>query len=79
MARNWLRSSLLPTKYWFLAIKGAAEITNILPTKNKEKITTPFESVYNEKVDYRTLFPMFSVAYIRQMREQGTNKSKWQT
>ena len=32
MARNWLTEELLPSKYWFFAVKRAAEIMNILPT-----------------------------------------------
>ncbi len=67
MARNWLKSALLPTKYWYYAVKRACEITNILPIKFEDKITTPYERVFNKKVDYRVLFPMFSTAYIRYM------------
>jgi hypothetical protein len=29
------------------------------------------------RIIHHTLFPMFSVAYIRQLREEGTSKSKW--
>ena len=71
MARNWLKSALLPSKYWFFAIKRACEITNILPVKCNNKITTPHELVYKKKVDYRVLFPMFSAAYIKYMKEDN--------
>lgn len=60
MARNWLTAELLPTKYWFFALKRAVEIMNILPTKHEGGIvSTPFEYVHNKKVDYRQLFPIF--------------------
>ena len=36
MSRNWLRSSMLPSKYWFFAVKRAVEISNIMPTKHKK-------------------------------------------
>jgi hypothetical protein len=77
MACNWLRSSLLPSKFWYLAVKRACEVTNMLPINRFNVITSPFEAVYKKKVDYRNLFLMFSVAYIRQMREDGTSKLKW--
>ena len=32
--------------------------------------------MYNDKVDYRSLFPMFSVAYIKQTRTEGNHRSK---
>ena len=79
MARNWLRSSLLPTKYWFYAIKRACEVCNILPTHHLSTVTTPYELVFNEKVDYRQLFPMFSTAYIKQEQESSKKKNKWKT
>jgi hypothetical protein len=79
MTRNWLTSAHLPSKYWYFAVKRACEILNIMPIKIGGKITTPFEEMYGEKVDYRNLFPMFSLAYIKQMRAEGHNKSKWKS
>ena len=79
MSRNWLRSSLLPTKYWYFAVKRAVEVSNIMPTKHKKIVTTPFELVYNKKPDYRMLFPMFSIAYIRQHREDGKDINSWKS
>ena len=54
MARNWLHSSMLPTTYWYFAIKRAVEVSNVMPIqfKNKQTITTPYERVFNKKVDY---------------------------
>lgn len=31
MARNWLASAELPGKFWFLAVKRAAEVCNYFP------------------------------------------------
>ena len=80
-SRNWLTSQLLPTKYWYFAVKRAVEVLNILPTNHiKNKTTTPFELVHGQKVDYRQLFPMFSCAYIKKVTEQGGHhKSKFKS
>ncbi len=84
MARNWLRSAMLPTKYWYFAVKRACEVTNLLPVKDRnDKITTPYEMLFKKKVDYRVLFPMFSTAYIRYMNldadmyKDATINKKW--
>ena len=80
-ARNWMTSQLLPSKYWYFAVKRAAEVNNIMPTTHiKNKVTTPFELVHGRKVDYRQLFPMFSTAYIKKERDQGgRHKNKFKS
>jgi deoxyuridine 5'-triphosphate nucleotidohydrolase len=77
MARNWLTSSMLPSSYWYFAIKRACEVTNLLPVLRNGKLTTPYELVYHKKVPYRSLIPMFSIAYIKQERENGQSKNSW--
>ena len=79
MARNWLTSSLLPSRFWFFAIKRACEVCNLLPTSHLEEITTPHQIQFGKKVDLRQLFPMFSVAYIKYPRDSGQIKNKWMT
>ena len=81
MCRNWLTSSLLPTKYWWWGIKRSIEIMNILPTSHlRNTVATPHELAFGTKADYRVLFPMFSVAYLKQEREQGgTHKNKFRS
>jgi deoxyuridine 5'-triphosphate nucleotidohydrolase len=81
MARNWLKSQLLPSHFWFFAVKRAVEISNILPVETKEGlIYTPYERAYGKKVDYRNLFPMFSKTYIKVTTEQGgSHKNKFKT
>jgi hypothetical protein len=74
-----MTQSLLPSEFWYFGIKRACEVCNILPTTHIEnKTTTPFEIMFNKPADYRQLFPMFSAAYIKHARSQGTNNSKWQ-
>jgi hypothetical protein len=79
MTRNWLTSAQLPTKYWFFCIKRACEVLNMLPIDIDNRTTTPFQEMYRTKVDYRNLFPMLSVAYIKQTRQDGIQKSKWKS
>jgi deoxyuridine 5'-triphosphate nucleotidohydrolase len=79
MSRNWLTSSMLPSKFWYHAVKRAAEVCNILPTHHLKNITTPFEIMHKTKVDYRQLFPMFSVAYIKHVRDKGGDSNKWKS
>jgi len=63
MSRNWLASSLLPSEFWWHAMKRATEVSNYIPIKINNSLTTPHEQVYNCKPDLRNLLPMFSVAY----------------
>jgi hypothetical protein len=83
IARNWLKSELLPSTFWFFAVKRAVEVLNILPVVTKEGLVyTPYERTYGKKVNFRNLFPMFSKAYIKISTEQGgghLNKYKTQS
>ena len=79
MARNWLTQSMLPVKYWFFAIKRAAEVMNMMPIKIDTLLTTPHEAAYQTKPDYRTLIPIFCLAYIRQHRSVIKESNKWST
>ena len=64
MARNWLASSLLPSSFWWHAVKRAAEMANYIPLKLDTKLTTPHELVFGEKPNFQNILPMFSVAYV---------------
>ena len=74
MSRSWLVSSLLPTKFWFHALKRAAEVSNYLPLTIDDKLTTPFELTYKSKPDLRNILPLFSVSYVRRSRDANTNR-----
>ena len=73
MARSWLTSALLPSQFWFHAIKRAVETTNYLPVTMNGLATTPFELVHHQKPDIRALIPLFSVAYIDHPRSGTTD------
>ena len=69
MARAWLSSSLLPSKFWWFAMKRATEISNYLPIRINNQYSTPLELAYGLKPNLKNLFPMFSVAYITRFRD----------
>ena len=68
---------MLPTKYWYFAVKRAVEVANLFPVKLDGALTTPYETVYQHKPGYRTLIPLFSTAYIKQHRSQGQDLTSW--
>lgn len=76
LARSWLASHLLPTKFWYFAIKQAVQVCNYTPINVKNKWTTAFELMYQQKPDYRNLMPLFSVAYVKRKRDGTTHRTK---
>ena len=74
MLRGWLASSLLPTNFWYYALKRATEVSNYVPIRIDNKLTTPYEMVYQEKPDLRNLFPMFSVGYVSELRDGSKDR-----
>ena len=76
LARAWLASHLLPTKFWYFAVKQAVQVCNYTPIKVKTKWTTAFEQMYQQKPDYRNLMPLFSVAYVKRQRDGTTHRTK---
>jgi hypothetical protein len=72
MARSWLASAKLPAKFWFYAVKRAAEVCNYFPYKLKDGTwSTPLELAHKSKPDLRVLFKMFCLAAIQ--REKNWN------
>ena len=63
MYKAWLASSLLPSEFWWFAIKRATEMANYIPIRINGKLTTPHELVYHQKPDLRHLLPLFAVSY----------------
>jgi hypothetical protein len=66
MARNCLASAELPAKFWFYAVKRAAEVCNYFPMKLEcGAWITPLELAHKVKPDLWVLFKLFSVAAVR--------------
>ena len=79
MARSWLTASLLPSSFWYFAIRRAVEVSNYMPVNSKGIITTPFELVHHQKPDINSLIPQFSIAYIDHPMTNNTNNESMST
>ena len=75
MARSWLANSLLPSTFWWHALKRATEVANYIPLRIDGKLSTPHELAYGKKVDLRNIIPLFSVSYIRHNNESNSINS----
>ena len=75
MVRNWVALNHMPMQFWWFAIKYATQVYNYMPINYKNTISTPHYLVYKQKPDYRNLFPIFSVAYVKRYKD-GTKKRK---
>ena len=74
MARAWLTSHLLPSTFWWWALKRATEISNYIPIRIDNKYITPFELTYGEKPDLRNLTQIFSVAYLSRYKDGNISR-----
>ncbi|MFN9983889.1 MAG: hypothetical protein ACK53Y_28440, partial [bacterium] len=65
MARSWLALVELLAKFWFYAVKWAAEVCNYFPMKLEDgSWSTPYELTHKVKPDLRVLFKMFGLAAV---------------
>jgi hypothetical protein len=77
MARNWLASAELPAKFWYYAVKRAAEVCNYFPIKLEDgSWSTPLELAHGVKPDLRVLFKVFGLAAVRRERSGDTRIGK---
>ena len=58
MACSWMTTSLLPSSFWYYAVKRAIEVSNYLPVAFHNHTTSSFEIVHHQKPDIRNLFPL---------------------
>ena len=80
IARNYLVEHLLPSEFWFFAIKYAVQVSNYIPIKtDSNKLTTPFYEAYKEHPDLRKLLPLFSAAYVKTYASAEGNTLETQT
>jgi hypothetical protein len=79
MARSFLAEAKLPTRLWFWAMREACQRMNLIPVRlrgksGKLKWTTPLETFYGIKPDYRVLFPFGSTGYFRREEDGARNR-----
>lgn len=72
--KNWKYRNLLPTNFWWFAFERATEVSNYVPLKVNNIITTPHELAYKVKPNARNLFPMSAIGYIRRCRDAETDR-----
>ena len=68
----------MPRSYWYWAIRHADRVHNIFPVKNEQKITTPYELVYDELPDYHQLIRPFSTIYFSHSKDGAKRRSPFQ-
>ena len=75
MVRNWMTSNLLPSEFWYFGLRYAVQVTNMMPvTLANGTTSTPFELAYGVLPDWRTLIPLFSVAYVKRFRDGDAHR-----
>jgi hypothetical protein len=79
MACNWLAMAELPAKFWFFAVKRAAEVCNYFPLKLGDgSWTTPLQLAHNVKPDLRMPFKVFGLVAVRQERNGDSMLGKFE-
>ena len=81
IARNYLAENLLPSQFWYFAVRYAVQASNYIPIKTDKKgtLSTPFFLAHNVKPDYRKLLPLFSSAYVKICKAGESNTFETQT
>ena len=79
MVRSWLATSLLLNKFWYHTLKRATEVSNYLPLKVNNILTTPHKLVYEQKPDLRNLFQLSALAYIPHKNQDSFNNQTIKT
>lgn len=80
MARNWLASAELPTKFCFFAVKRMTEICNYFPFQLEDGTwTTLLQSAHDVKPDLRVLFKLFGLAAIKRARDGDSRLGKFES
>ena len=74
MEQGWLESALLPTSFWWFALKHTVEVSTYVPITIDNQLTTPFAMVYQQQPDLCSLFPMFSVGYITKIKDNTSQR-----
>jgi len=79
MARSWLALVELLAKFWFYAVKWAAEVCNYFPMKLEDgSWSTPFKLIHMVKPDLRVLFKMFGLAAVPRERIEHSQLGKFE-
>ena len=72
MARAWIANKLLPSNFWWFALRHAVMVSNYLPIRINNILTSPHYIVHHRRPDLRNLIPLFAVGYITKYKD-GTH------
>ena len=75
MARAWIANKLMPSNFWWYALRHAVMVSNYLPIKINNTFTSPYFIVHHRRPDLRNLIPLFSVGYITKYKDGTISRS----
>ena len=76
MASAYITEKQVGREYWYFGIVHAANMINQVPGRLSCKLTTPFETVHNQKPDSKTWFKLFSIGYFDHTTNKAEKRSK---
>ena len=74
MCRSYITQYKMPRKYWWWALRHAAQVVNMLPCSVDGIKTSPLELVFGVRPDYSILVPIFAVTYFRHLRDGARSR-----
>jgi hypothetical protein len=78
MARAFLTDRQMPKRFWFYALRHAAQVMNYCPGLRAGVLTTPFELAHGCKPDLRVLFRLFSVGFFRHCLDSARTRTQFE-
>jgi hypothetical protein len=76
MSHAYLMEKQMPHTFWYFAVKHSARMMNMIPSKYKGKLASPFMLVHGVCPDPRTWFPFFLLCYFHHEKESNASHSK---
>ena len=78
MSRSFLTDRLMPKRFWFFAVRHAAQILNYCPGRRHNHFTTPFEMAHQTKPDLRILFRLFTIGFFRHVTDSDRSRTQFE-
>jgi hypothetical protein len=78
MARAYLTDRQMPKRFWFYALRHAAQVMNYCPGHRSGSLTSPFELAHGCKPDLRVLFRLFSIGFFRHCVDSNRARTQFE-
>jgi hypothetical protein len=78
MSRAYLTEKQMPRIFWYFAINHSACMMNMIPSKYRDKLVSPFMLVHGKHPDTRTWLPLFLLCYFHHNKDSYASRSKHQ-